>query len=119
MGTSGNRVSVMLAELPTDEADPLKRLRRINETMKAVKKRHSTLPASLLLDANHFIPPALFAQATRATSRLVGVRGINQPTNVMISNVPGPSTPMYLGGVRQRRNSRSLECSTGSASTSP
>ncbi len=102
MGTFGNRVSVMLAELPTDEADPVKRLRRINETMKAVKERHSTLPASLLLDANHFIPPALFAQAARATSRLVGVRGINQPANVMISNVPGPSTPMYLGGVRQR-----------------
>ena len=102
MGTFGNRVSVMLAELPTDEADPVKRLRRINETMRAVKERHSTLPASLLLDANHFIPPALFAQAARATSRLVGVRGINQPANVMISNVPGPSTPMYLGGVRQR-----------------
>jgi WS/DGAT/MGAT family acyltransferase len=102
MGTFGNRVSVMLAELPTDEADPVKRLRRINETMRAVKERHSALPASLLLDANHFIPPALFAQAARATSRLVGVRGINQPANVMISNVPGPSTPMYLGGARQR-----------------
>ena len=102
MGTFGNRVSVMLAELPTDEADPVKRLRRINETMKAVKERHSTLPASLLLDANHFIPPALFAQAARATSRLVGVRGIKQPANVMISNVPGPSVPMYLGGARQR-----------------
>lgn len=102
MGTFGNRVSVMLAGLPTDEPDPLTRLRRINETMQAVKERHSALPASLLLDANHFIPPALFAQAARATSRLVGVRGINQPANVMISNVPGPSTPMYLGGARQR-----------------
>ncbi len=102
MGTFGNRVSVMIAELPTDEADPVQRLRRINETMRAVKKRHSALPASLLLDANHFIPPALFAQAARATSRLVGMRGINQPANVMISNVPGPSTPMYLGGARQR-----------------
>jgi len=102
MGTFGNRVSVMIAELPTDEHDPVKRLRRINETMKAVKERHSTLPASLLLDANHFIPPALFAQAARATSRLVGVRGIKQPANVMISNVPGPSEPMYLGGARQR-----------------
>jgi WS/DGAT/MGAT family acyltransferase len=102
MGTFGNRVSVMIAELPTEEADPVKRLRRINETMKAVKERHSALPASLLLDANHFIPPALFAQAARATSRLVGVRGIKQPANVMISNVPGPSVPMYLGGARQR-----------------
>lgn len=102
MGTFGNRVSVMITELPTDEGDPVERLRRINETMKAVKERHRTLPASLLLDANHFIPPALFAQAARATSRLVGVRGIKHPANVAISNVPGPSAPKYLGGARQR-----------------
>lgn len=102
MGTFGNRVSVMISELPTDTADPVERLRRINETMKTVKERHRTLPASLLLDANHFIPPALFSQAARATSRLVGVRGIKQPANVAISNVPGPSTPKYLGGARQR-----------------
>jgi diacylglycerol O-acyltransferase / wax synthase len=88
--------------LPTEEADPVQRLRRINETMTAAKERHRALPASLLLDANHFIPPALFAQAARATSRLVGVRGIRQPANVAISNVPGPSVPLYLGGARQR-----------------
>lgn len=101
-GTFGNRVSVMLAQLPTDVADPVERLRRINQTMQTVKDRQRTLPASLLQDANHFIPPALFAQAARATSRLAGVRGLNQPANVMISNVPGPSTPLYLGGARQR-----------------
>ncbi len=83
-------------------ADPVQRLRRINETMKAAKERHRALPASLLQDANHFIPPALLAQAARATSRLAGVRGINQPVNVAISNVPGPSVPLYLGGARQR-----------------
>ncbi len=101
-GTFGNRVSVMLTKLPTDVVDPVARLRRINEEMAAAKERHRALPASLLQDANHFIPPALFAQAARATSRLAGVRGLNQPANVMISNVPGPSTPLYLGGVRQR-----------------
>jgi len=100
MGTFGNRVSVMITELPTDVADPVERLRRINEAMQAAKERHRALPASLLQDANHFIPPALLAQAARATSRLAGV--IKQPANVMISNVPGPSTPLYLGGARQR-----------------
>ena len=102
MGTFGNRVSVMITELPTETADPVKRLRRINESMKSVKDRHNALPASLMQDANHFIPPALLAQAGRATSRLVGVRGIKQPVNVVISNVPGSPTPMYLGGARQR-----------------
>lgn len=101
-GTFGNRVSVMITQLPTDVADPVERLRRINGAMRVAKERQRSLPASLLQDANHFIPPALFAQAARATSRLAGVRGLNQPANVMISNVPGPSTPLYLGGARQR-----------------
>ncbi|RAV18101.1 wax ester/triacylglycerol synthase family O-acyltransferase [Mycolicibacterium sp. GF69] len=101
-GTFGNRVSVMITELPTDEADPVARVRRISDAMSDAKERHRALPASLLQDANHFIPPALFAQAARATSRLAGLRGLNQPANVMISNVPGPSTPLYLGGARQR-----------------
>ncbi|ULE31815.1 WS/DGAT/MGAT family O-acyltransferase [Mycobacterium sp. IDR2000157661] len=100
-GTFGNRVSVLLTELPTDEANPVQRLARISDAMRAAKERHRALPASLLQDANHFIPPALLAQAARATSRLAGVRGLNQPANVMISNVPGPSTPLYLGGARQ------------------
>jgi WS/DGAT/MGAT family acyltransferase len=101
-GTFGNRVSVMLTELPTDIPDPVERLRRIKESMRSAKERQRALPASLLQDANHFIPPALFAQAARATSRLAGVRGLRQPANVMISNVPGPATPLYLGGARQR-----------------
>ncbi|MDA2893789.1 wax ester/triacylglycerol synthase family O-acyltransferase [Mycolicibacterium sp. BiH015] len=100
-GTFGNRVSVMLTELPTDEGDPVRRLARISNAMRAAKERQRALPASLLQDANHFIPPALLAQAARATSRLAGMRGLNQPANVMISNVPGPSTPLYLGGARQ------------------
>jgi hypothetical protein len=95
-------VSVMIAELPTDTADPVERLRRINESMKSAKARHKALPASLMQDANHFIPPALLAQAGRATSRLAGIRGINQPVNVAVSNVPGSPTPLYLGGARQR-----------------
>lgn len=92
----------MLTQLPTDLADPVQRLQRINEAMGEAKERHRALPASLLQDANHFIPPALLAQAARATSRLAGLRGLNQPANVMISNVPGPATPLYLGGAQQR-----------------
>jgi diacylglycerol O-acyltransferase / wax synthase len=102
MGTFGNRVSVMITELPTETADPVQRLRRINESMRSAKDRHKALPASLMQDANHFIPPALLAQAGRATSRLAGIRGINQPVNVAVSNVPGSPTPLYLGGARQR-----------------
>ena len=102
MGTFGNRVSAMTVELPTSVADPAQRLRLINGTMSAAKKRHSALPASLMLDVNDVIPPALLGQAARAMSQMTALPGINQPVNVMISNVPGPSAPLYLAGARQR-----------------
>lgn len=118
-GTFGNRVSVMLTELPTDIPDPVERLRRINDAMRSAKERQRALPASLLQDANHFIPPALFAQAARATSRLAGVRGLRQPANVMISNVPGPGTLCISAERVNAPSSRFPVCWTESASTSP
>ena len=35
-------------------------------------------------------------------SQAAGLPGIDQPVNLMISNVAGPSTPVYLAGARQR-----------------
>ncbi len=102
VGTFGNRVSVMLAELPTSEPDPVARLRRINQTMRSAKERHRALPATLMQDANHFIPPAIFARAARMTMRLTSMRGIQAPVNVAISNVPGSARPLYCAGARQR-----------------
>ena len=102
MGTFGNQVSVMVVEIPTNVADSAQRLRRVSQTMSAAKKRHRALPASLMQDATDVIPPALFAPAARAMSQAAGLPGINQPVNLMISNVPGPSAPVYLAGARQR-----------------
>ncbi len=102
MGTFGNRVSAMSVELPTNMADPGERLRQVSQTMSAAKTRHSALPASLSRDANEVIPPALFAAAAQAMSQATRLPGINQPVNLMISNVPGPSAARYLGGARQR-----------------
>ncbi|MFL6091255.1 MAG: WS/DGAT/MGAT family O-acyltransferase [Aeromicrobium sp.] len=101
-GTYGNRVSVMLAELPTDEPDPAARLHRVATAMNAAKARHKAMPASLLTDANHFIPPALFARAAGVTARLAAVPAINSAVNVAISNVPGPPETLYCGGAAQR-----------------
>ncbi len=102
IGTYGNRVSVMIVPLPSNVADPLERLRQMNRTMSSAKERHQALPASLLGDANHFIPPALFAQAARVTSRVSLLRGVEAPVNVTISNVPGSPAPLYCAGAQQR-----------------
>ena len=102
IGTYGNRVSVMLAELPTDEADPIRRLRRVNQSMRSAKEHHRALPSSLIQDANDLIPPALFPPLARGAMRLMGMRGVQPPVNIAISNVPGPSRPLYCAGALQR-----------------
>jgi len=100
VGTYGNRVSTMAVEIPTDEPDPLQRLLRAHEAMRFAKERHKAVPASVLQDANHFVPPALFARAARVTS-LVATRHPREALlNTAISNVPGSPEPLYFGGAR-------------------
>lgn len=100
IGTFGNRVSVMMAELPTDEPDPVKRLHRARATMTAAKQRHRTLPASLLEDANDLIPPAVFARATGTVLRH-GASFLRPAVNAAISNVPGSPSTLYCAGAEQ------------------
>ena len=100
MGTYGNRILLMSAPLYTNEADPVQRLFLTHDAMKDVKQRHRAIPADLLQDANHFIPPAVFSRAARLTFRLATSRPGRPNWNLVISNVPGPQFPLYLGGAR-------------------
>jgi WS/DGAT/MGAT family acyltransferase len=98
MGTYGNRILLMSAPLYTDEPDPVMRLQKTHESMADVKERHKALPAQLLQDANHFIPPAVFHRAAQLTFRL-STSGAGRPAwNLVISNVPGPQFPLYCAG---------------------
>jgi len=97
-GTYGNRIMLMSAPLFTNVEDPVDRLLRTHDAMGDMKQRHKALPAELLQDANHFIPPAVFSRAARATFRLA-TSSPGRPTwNLVISNVPGPQFPLYMAG---------------------
>jgi diacylglycerol O-acyltransferase / wax synthase len=99
-GTFGNRILLMSAPLYTDEADPVVRLQRTHESLAGMKERHRALPADLLQDANHFIPPAVFSRAARLTFVLSRNRRMRPTWNLVISNVPGPQFPLYCVGAR-------------------
>jgi len=98
-GTFGNRVSLMLATLPTDLEDPLARMRVAHEATLVAKNQHQALSASLLADAYQFTMPALMGLTMRANARL---RVLERASlfNLFVSNVPGPSVPLYLAGHR-------------------
>src|SRR3954466_2808269 len=98
-GTHGNRVSSMIAPLPTHLADPGERLRAAHEAMRAAKEQHGALPADLLADVTQFAMPALAGQAARMAARLRLVERIS-PFNLIVSNVPGPNVPLYYAGAR-------------------
>ncbi|HEY0518412.1 MAG TPA: wax ester/triacylglycerol synthase family O-acyltransferase [Ilumatobacteraceae bacterium] len=98
--TYQNRVSALLAELATNEADPVKRLRRVQQSMTIAKGNLAAIPAETLMDYTQFAPPAIAARAMRMASRMKITDRMNPPFNVIISNVPGPSEPLYMAGAK-------------------
>ena len=98
-GTQGNRVSSVIAPLPTHLADPAGRLAAVHDAMRAAKEQHNALPAELLTDIAQFSMPALANQASRLATRLRLVERV-PPFNLIISNVPGPTVDLYLCGAR-------------------
>ena len=98
VGTYGNRIMLMSAPLFTNIEDPVERLELTHDAMGDMKQRHKALPAELLQDANHFIPPAVFSRAARATFSLATSRPGRPTWNLVISNVPGPQFPLYMAG---------------------
>ncbi len=100
IGTYGNRIMLQTAPLFTQVADPGERLRLTHEALGDMKALHQALPAELLQDANHFVPPAVFALAARSTFALATSAAGRPPWNLVISNVPGPQIPLYLAGAK-------------------
>jgi WS/DGAT/MGAT family acyltransferase len=98
--TYSNRVSGVMANLATNVDDPVERLLTIHGAMKSAKEMHDAMPAEVLQDITQFAPPALAARAMRMASRVRIMDRLNPPFNLIISNVPGPSQPLYAAGAR-------------------
>ncbi len=98
-GSHGNRVSMMIAPIPTHVADAAGRLAACHQAMRAAKEQHGALPATVLADVAEFAMPALAGQAARISARLRLLERVN-PFNLIISNVPGPNIPLYYAGAR-------------------
>ncbi|HYB17584.1 MAG TPA: WS/DGAT domain-containing protein, partial [Streptosporangiaceae bacterium] len=98
-GSLGNKVSAMLAMLPTHTSEPGLRLEIVHSATKIAKAQQAAIPQGLVDQISDFAPPALTARAARvmfATGLLHRV----PPFNLTISNVPGPNVPVYLCGAR-------------------
>jgi diacylglycerol O-acyltransferase len=100
MGAFGNRISAMFVPIPTDEADPRRRIERTHDVLRAAKERHAATPAELMQDATQFLPPVVMSSASRVTLGLIARMPTAPAVNLVISNVPGPREPLYCAGAK-------------------
>lgn len=95
-----NRVSMIIADLPTDCADPIERVARCREAMNEAKRQFELVPAEALVDISQFSTPVLATSAVRLASQLRLADRVDPPVNLVISNVPGPRQPLYFAGAK-------------------
>ena len=97
-----NKVSVVWTELATDTGDPLERVERIHRRMAAAKRELQAMGEDMLERWAELAGPRVFNLGVRAYSRQ-HLADLHRPIhNLVISNVPGPRTPLYLAGHQLR-----------------
>jgi len=97
-GSIGNQISLMLVQLATDEADPIKRLEKIYQNTIRSKTYHQATSAKILMDYTEFIPFSIGNLATHLYTRFSIAKRHDPVFNVVITNVPCSQTPFYMGG---------------------
>jgi WS/DGAT/MGAT family acyltransferase len=94
-GELGNRISTVFVDLPIGEHDLSARIEAISTQTKELKESAAVRAGALLVGASGWAPPLVSGMLARAM-------GSVRAFNLVVSNVPGPQQPFYLGGVRMR-----------------
>jgi diacylglycerol O-acyltransferase len=90
-GLSGNRISFMFVNLPCDEPDPARRLQVINAETARRKGHGDAHWVGEALDAVGYLPQPVRDAVAHVLAR-------PSVFNMTVSNIPGPSEPMYMLG---------------------
>jgi len=90
-GQAGNRVVMLLVELPIAERDPRARLARVIATTRELKRSRQRAGVELLEELGDRTLTSLFVSFARLATR-------QRAFNVVVTNVPGPPKPVYLLG---------------------
>jgi len=90
---AANRVAEYLVDLPVGEPNPAMRLHQVAYAMKAHQETGRAVRARTLAGMAGFAPPTLHALGARVASSLS-----RRLFNLVITNVPGPQSRLYVGG---------------------
>ena len=92
-GEVNEGVGEWILELPVWEKDPVRRLQLVQERTEAQNRLNPALGAKTLFSMAGWTSSRMLAQAARSLSG-------NAAVHLTVTNVPGPQTPLYLGGAR-------------------
>jgi diacylglycerol O-acyltransferase / wax synthase len=92
---SGNAVGAVMCNLATDLADPAERLTTIRTSMLGGKQALASMSPLQLVAMTGLGMSPLILQGVPGYSEL-----FRPPFNIIISNVPGPRSSLYLNGAR-------------------
>lgn len=93
-----NQLSAMLIQMATNIADPIERLETIHDNTTRGKTYKGAVGAKTLANMAEAVPFGIANQAARLYSRFQ-IAELHKPVfNVAITNVPGPSFPLYVNG---------------------
>ncbi|HXJ37166.1 MAG TPA: wax ester/triacylglycerol synthase family O-acyltransferase [Candidatus Eisenbacteria bacterium] len=95
IGAPGNRVSIWLVPLPVADRNVRRRLATIRATTAELKRGGQAAGGSVLAEAANWAGGAV----VEAAARVINATRIY---NLIVTNVPGPAVPLYLGGSRMR-----------------
>ena len=88
---TANHVSSWILRLPIAEADPIRRVEEIRRMTLQLKVSRQALGVQTLMDAAQWLPPAVLSLGARAASSQI---------NMIVTNVPGPQSPLHLLGAK-------------------
>jgi len=88
---TGNQVAAVFCPLPVREPDAVERLRRVSRAMEDLKHSHQALGSMALTHLGELAPSALSSLSARLPM-------MTRWFNLVVTNVPGPQSPLYLLG---------------------
>jgi len=91
----GNRITMMVANLPVDERDPRARLARVIEITRDLKQSKQPSGIRTIEELADLTLTTLFTAFSKLSSR-------SRAYNVVVTNVPGPQFPIYFLGAQMQ-----------------
>lgn len=98
--TSRNQVSVIFVSLPVHVADPVERVRFIDDDMARSKALHQAAGETTLGDLAAVAPWRSLNLVWQTAWRTGAARIAPPAANLVVSSVPGPPLPLYLAGAQ-------------------